>query len=167
MKWKWKVKVKVAQSCLTLQESMGFTAHGNLQARILEWVAFPFSWGSSQARYQTQVFCTVAEPQGKPKNNGVGSLSLLQQIFLIQESNLGLLHCRHILYQLSYEGNSIDLISLYNPFLNEQIEVCMCLWSRNHLKYYFLSLYPAIVLSEKLAIIQPIKINQRHCKRKV
>ena len=43
------------------------------------------------------------EPQGKLKNIGVGSLSLLQQIFLIQESNWGLPHCRQILYQLSYE----------------------------------------------------------------
>ena len=46
-----------------------------------------------------------AEPQGKPKNTGVGSLSLLQQIFPTQESNLGLLHCRQILYQLSYQGS--------------------------------------------------------------
>ena len=45
-----------------------------------------------------------AEPQGKPKNIGVGCLSLLQQIFLIQELTWGLLHCRRILYQLSYEG---------------------------------------------------------------
>ena len=41
------------------------------------------------------------EPQRKPKNTGVGSLSLLQQIFPSQELNLGLLHCRWILYQLS------------------------------------------------------------------
>ena len=35
----------------------------------------------------------------------MGSLSLLQQIFLTQESNWGLLHCRQILYQLTYEGS--------------------------------------------------------------
>ena len=46
-----------------------------------------------------------AEPQGKPKNAGVGSLSLLQGVFPTQESNWGLLHCRRILYQLSYQGN--------------------------------------------------------------
>ena len=34
----------------------------------------------------------------------MGSLSLLQWIFPTQESNQGLLHCRQILYQLSYEG---------------------------------------------------------------
>ena len=46
-----------------------------------------------------------AEPPGKPKNTGMGSLSLLQGIFLTQELNQGLLHCRWILYQLSYEGS--------------------------------------------------------------
>ena len=45
-----KVKVKVAQSCLTLCDPMDYTVHGILQARILEWVAFPFSRGSSQSR---------------------------------------------------------------------------------------------------------------------
>ena len=46
-----------------------------------------------------------AEPQGKPKNTGGGSLSLLQCIFLTQELNWGLLHCRWILYKLSYPGS--------------------------------------------------------------
>ena len=41
----------------------------------------------------------------KPTNAGVGSVSLLQWIFLTQESNWGLLHCRQILYQLSYQGS--------------------------------------------------------------
>ena len=42
---------------------------------------------------------------GKLKNTGVGSLSLLQGIFLTQESNQDLLHCRQILYQPSYQGS--------------------------------------------------------------
>ena len=46
-----------------------------------------------------------AEPQGKPKNTGVDSLSLLQWIFPTQELNQGLLHCRQIIYQLSYQGS--------------------------------------------------------------
>ena len=50
-----------------------------------------------------QVDSLQAEPPGKPKNIGVGSLSLLQQIFPAQESNWGLLHCMRILYQLSYQ----------------------------------------------------------------
>ena len=46
----------------------------------------------------------LAYPQGKPKNTGVYSLFLLQQIFLIQELNPDLLQCRRIFYQLSYQG---------------------------------------------------------------
>ena len=49
----------------------------------------------------------LAEPPGKPKNTGVGSLSLLQGIFPTQESTQGLLCCRGILYQLSYQGSPI------------------------------------------------------------
>ena len=48
-------EVKVAQSCLTLCDPMDYAVHGILQARILEWVAFPFSRGSSQPRDGTQV----------------------------------------------------------------------------------------------------------------
>ena len=55
-----KVKVKVTQSCLTLCNPMdyslqGSSVHGILQQRILEWVAIPFSRGSSQPRDRTQV----------------------------------------------------------------------------------------------------------------
>ena len=50
-----KVKVKVVQSCLTLCDLTDYTVQGILQARILVWVAFPFSRGSSQPRDQTQV----------------------------------------------------------------------------------------------------------------
>ena len=51
----YKLKVKVAQSCPTPCDPMDYTVHGILQARILEWVAFPFSRGSSQSRGTTQV----------------------------------------------------------------------------------------------------------------
>jgi len=49
------VKVNVTQSCSTLCDPMDYTVHGILQARILEWVAIPFSRGSSQPRDRTQV----------------------------------------------------------------------------------------------------------------
>ena len=48
-----KVKMKIAQSCQLFANP--WTVHGILQARILEWVAFPFSRGSSQPRDRTQV----------------------------------------------------------------------------------------------------------------
>ena len=47
--------VKVAQSCPTPCDPVDCIVHGILQARILEWVAFPFSRGSSQPRDRTQV----------------------------------------------------------------------------------------------------------------
>ena len=73
-------------------------------------VAFPFSRGSSQTRDWTQVSSIANRfftswATGKPKNTGVGSLSLLQRIFPTQEWNQDLLHHRRILYQLSYEGS--------------------------------------------------------------
>ena len=49
------MKVKVAQSCPTLCDPMDYTVPGILQAGILEWVAFPFSRGSSQPRDRIQV----------------------------------------------------------------------------------------------------------------
>ena len=49
------MKVKVAQLCPTLCDPMDYTVHEILQDRILEWVAFPFSKGSSQPRDRTQV----------------------------------------------------------------------------------------------------------------
>ena len=62
MALKSEVKALVAQSSLTLCEPMAwsppdFSVHGILQARILEWVAIPFSRGSSQLRDQTRVSC--------------------------------------------------------------------------------------------------------------
>ena len=80
---------------------------GILQARILEQVAMPFLRGLSQPRDRTQVSpdSLPSEPSGKPMNTGVGSLSLLQGNFPTQKSNQGLLHCRWILYQLSYQGS--------------------------------------------------------------
>ena len=94
------LKVKVAQSCLILCDPMDCSPW-NFQARILEWVAFPFSRGSSQPSDQTQVSHIAGrfftdEPQVKPKNTGVGSLSLSQWILPTQELNRALLHCRQI-----------------------------------------------------------------------
>ena len=59
---KVKVKVLVAQLCLTLCDPRecslpGSSVHGILQARILEWVAMPFSRGPSWPRDRTQVSC--------------------------------------------------------------------------------------------------------------
>ena len=107
------LKVKITQSCPTLCNPMD--VHGILQARILEWIAFPFSRGSSNPGIEPRSPALQAdslpdEPQGKPKTTGVGSLSLLQQIFPIQELNWGLLHSKWILYQLSAQGSPSHLL---------------------------------------------------------
>ena len=56
-----------------------------------------------------------AGPQGKPKNTGVGSLTLLQRIFPTQESKRGLLHCRQILHQLSHLFSSVTVQLFATP----------------------------------------------------
>ena len=115
------LKVKVTQWCPTLCDPMDYTVHGILQARILEWVVFPFSRGlpnpGTEPRSPAlQVDSLPAEPQGKPKNTGVGNLSLLQWIFLTQQLNQGLLHCRQILYQLRY----VPLQCMYLYLINSK-----------------------------------------------
>ena len=111
------LEVLVTRSCLTLCDPMdcslpGSSVHGILQARILEWVSISFSRGSSQLRDRTQVshiaggffnIWTTREAQEywKPIPS--------PGIFLIQESNQGLLHCRRILYQRSYKENPMNI----------------------------------------------------------
>ena len=87
----------VAQSCPTLCDSVdccppGYSNHGILQARILEWIAIPFSRGSSWLRDWLQVSCTIGRfstiwstreaPEIK-KNQELWHQGLLQEPFLI------------------------------------------------------------------------------------
>ena len=73
MKWNHTI-VKVIQLCPTLCDPMDYAVHEILQARILDWVAFPFSRGifptpGIKPRSPTlQADSLPAEPQGKPKN---------------------------------------------------------------------------------------------------
>ena len=78
-----------------------------------------------------------AEPHGKPKNTGMGSLSLLQQIIQTRESNWSLLHRRWILYQLSYQGspNQVGWRKFYKAIL-------MYLFCLVHLEDYYIMTRP-------------------------
>ena len=81
-----------------------------LQARILEWVDFPFSRVSAQPKDRTQVFNIAvdslpSEPPGKPKNTEVCGLFLLQSIFLTQELNQ--VSCIAGEFFTSYQGSSV------------------------------------------------------------
>ena len=91
---------------------------GTLQARI-NWSGLPCSPsgdlpnpGVKPKSPALQADSLPSEPPGKPKNSGVGSLCLLQRNFLTQESNQGLLHCRWILYQLSYQESPRNIVPL-------------------------------------------------------
>ena len=119
----------------------GFSVHGILHSRILEWTAVSYFRGSSWLRDQTQASFSLSEwkslshvdslqPHGlKParllcpwnsldQNTGVSNHFLLQEIFPTQGSNPGLLHFRRILYCLGHQG-SPEL--LYDPVIQPQI----------------------------------------------
>ena len=66
---------------------------------------------------------TLCDPKGHSspwnspgQNTGVGSLSLLQGIFLTQGLNPGLQHCRWIIYQLNYKGSPriLEWVALFS-----------------------------------------------------
>ena len=105
-----------------------------LQARTLEWVAVPSSRGSSQPwgpnsglPHYRQILYQL---QGKPKNTGVGSLSLLQGIFPTQELNWGILHCRWILYFTSWATREIqDTYFIGVSLVNAYKYACVSKWT--------------------------------------
>ena len=82
------------------------------QERVLEWGTMLSSRGSVLPNPGTepwspalQAYSLPSVPPGKSKNPEVGSPSLLQGNFLTQGSNQSLLHCRRILFHLSYLGS--------------------------------------------------------------
>ena len=106
-----------AQSCLTLCHPMDWSPPSSSvrgDSRQEYWSGLPcpapgdlLDPGIKPRSPTLQADALPAEPPGQPRNTGVGSLLLLQGIFPTQESNQGLLHCRWILYHLSYEGSPL------------------------------------------------------------
>ena len=83
-----------------------------------------------------QVDSLPTEPPRKPKNTGVSNLSLLQKIFPTQELNQGFLHCRQILYQLSYQGSPYAEYIIQNAGLDEsQAGIKIARRNFNNLRY--------------------------------
>ena len=106
--WKWKWK---SLSCVRLFVTP-WTIQSMEFSRPEYWSGLPFpspgdlpNPGIEPRSPTMQADSLPAEPQEKPKNTGMGGLSLLQWFFPTQEWNQGLLHCRWILYQLSYQGS--------------------------------------------------------------
>ena len=119
-----KVEVKVAQSCSTLCGPMDYTVHRSLQAKILESFPSPGNLPNPGIEPRSPTL-QAAEPHRKPKNTGVGSLSLLQGIFPTQELNWALLHCRRILYQLSYQGSPKNFQYSYKRTGLKYLVICV------------------------------------------
>ena len=138
----------------------GFTAcRGISHARILEGVAIYFFRRSSRPlRAQICVSCIgrrnsfTTEPPGKPKNTGVGNLSLLHGIFLTHESNRDLLNCRQILYQLScQESPSSDL--LLEKLMPDYILFLWLLFLRHFLRIFC---HAVVILHKELTTKESI-----------
>ena len=113
---------------------------GILHIRVLEWV--PCSPEGDlpnpeiELRNPTlQAGCLLSEPPGKPKNTEMDNLFLLQAIFPTQELNWGLLHCRHILCQLSYQGWYHSGINTNNSLKNSHF--IDCLWIHMYITLYY------------------------------
>ena len=119
------------QSCPTLCNPTDYTVHRILQARILEWIAFPFSRGSSQPRNWTGVSC---------------------------------LHCRQILYQLSYQGNSwifwwifSNKVSIMHLFAHQKLHTgvpfrlnCIIICSKFLIGYWYIQILAIFQIHLKL-----------------
>ena len=116
-----KVKVLVTQSCPTLYGPLncntpGFSADGILQTRILEWVAIPFSRGSSWPRDKIQVSCNAAhslssEPPGKPFYKPCSNVTFLIRLTLM------ILFKLSSSSQLYHPPSSAFFFTLHLPFL--------------------------------------------------
>ena len=89
-------------------------------AGILYQIPGFIKWKKGKESEVAQSCLTLCDPMdwvhGTLHNTGVGSLSLLQGIFLTQGSKPGLAHCRWILYQLSHKGNPRTLEWAAYPF---------------------------------------------------
>ena len=109
IKYGRKVKVKVSQSCLTPCYPLDYTSMEF--SRPEYWSGYPFpspgdlpNSGIKPRSPALQANSLPAEPPEKFKNTVVGSLSLIQGIFLTQDSNQNFLHCRWTVYQLRDQG---------------------------------------------------------------
>ena len=135
------MKLGETESCSVVSDShdpVDCTAHGFSRPEYWSGEPFPSSGdlpspGIEPRSPALQKDSLPAEPPGKPKNTGVGSCPLLQRIFLTQESNRVLLHCRWILYRLSHQVASLIAQFVKNPLAMWETWVRKIPWRREQL----------------------------------
>ena len=134
---------KSLQSCLTLCDPMDYIVHGILQARILQWIAFPFSRGSSQPRDWTQVRSRSpalqvnslpAEPQGKTMRSLILGLGQYKERWVTETEAMS-----ESVYKLFYEERIQDKRALTMTNRDRHHKEKKCLPnSRKHALFVFL-----------------------------
>ena len=94
------------------------------------------------------------------KNTGVGCHDFLQGIFLIQESNLGLQHCRQILYHVSHQGSPTSFIEdiIINSALNKKLLYQKsCIFQKSKITFIF---FPSgVILKPYITEVNNYKSN--------
>ena len=117
--------MKVTQSCQILCDPMDYTVHGILQARILEWVAFPFSRGSSQTRDQVLVshiaggFFTswaTREAHSSPKTKSVSEISVMKATYKIAKMRIWVIYWKKEWIVFKNMGFQVNRLG-YKPWL--------------------------------------------------
>ena len=119
--------MEVTRSCQTVCDAMDYAS---MQfSRPEYWSGKPFpcpgdfpNAGIEPRSPALQADSLPTEPPGKPKDTGVGSVCLLQWIFLTEKLNWDVLFCRQLLYQLSVRDAWLH--SLPQGFREERIRRC-------------------------------------------
>ena len=133
---------------------MDYAVYGILQARILELLSFSSpadlpNPGIEPRALALQADSLPVEPPAKPKNTGVGSLSLLQGIFPSQELSWGLLNCRQILYQLSHPES---------PYIYIYIHTYICIYI-----YIYIYIYICVCVCSQISTVIVFGVNSSNC----
>ena len=133
-------KVKFTQSCPTLCDPHGLYSPWNSPGQITGVGSLSLTSpgdlpnpGIEPRSPSLQADSLPAEPQGKPRDTGVGSLSLLQRIFQSQELNWGFLHCRQIFFLPTELSVKPQFLSYTHPTFHSVLW-CSDNRTRNHLK---------------------------------
>ena len=110
----------------------------------------------SHGLYPTRLLCPWDSPG---KNTGVGCRALFQGIFPTQGSNPSLLHCRQILYQLSYQGSPYNAVCKLNLSKTEEMKKnlkALCVWEYITLSTFDSQLVTLILSIPKLPTIRGV-----------